>query len=61
MSQVKCELFNLGEEIEKKEYERLLNREADDEIIILDRDKSWGNKAEGVLFMYVTYKELEDF
>ena len=62
MSQkIHCELFNLGNPKEMLQYETLLNRVKSGDIFIVDQDKTWGNKAEGVLFVYVTYEDREDY
>ena len=61
MNQMHCVLFNLSDHNDLRLYENLLNRQEDEEIYIRDEQKTWGNKAEGVLFVCVTYKEREDY
>lgn len=61
MSQIHCVLFNLGDPNDMKMYETLLNRQEQEEIYIIDTEKTWGNKAEGVLYVYVTFKDREEF
>lgn len=61
MSQIHVVLFNLSDPNDNKMYETILNRELNGEIFIKDEQKTWGNKAEGVLFVCVTYQDREDY
>lgn len=61
MSQIHVVLFNLSDPNDNKMYETILNRALNGEIFIKDEQKTWGNKAEGVLFVCVTYQDREDY
>jgi len=59
--EIKCKLFNLGDPEDRKKYEKLLEQDDAEEIAIREKDKTWGNKAEGTLYVYVVYKILGDY
>lgn len=58
---IKCVLYNLGDPEDRRKYEALLEQHDAEEVSIMEKDKTWGNKAEGTLFVYVVYKILGDY